>query len=107
VNELLLPACLEDPCFVLVGAERRHLTPLEWTVLMVLWRHRDRLSSHQVLGDALVDRSQRVLVDTQNLLKVVICRLRVKLAGTPLQINTVHSQGYRLHHLLAEQAAAA
>jgi DNA-binding response OmpR family regulator len=75
--------------------ERRRLTKLEWAVLTTLAEAYGELVAH---GD-LVSKVYRATgrpASPLNVLKVVVCHLRGKLAGTPLQVENIFGQGYRL-----------
>ena len=92
-----LPAKYFDPpARVIVGAEERRISPQEWTVLQELWRCRGNLVAPPALMAALYPAPKTPPDQFPNLLKVTICRLRQKLVGTPLSIETVYRKGYGL-----------
>ena len=86
----------DPPNLIIVGADERRITPQEWTVLQELWRCRGNLVAPPALMAALYTAPKTPPDQFPNLLKVTICRLRAKLVGTPLCIETVWGRGYRL-----------
>ena len=86
----------DPPDRVIVGTERRRVNAQEWTVLEALWRCRGRLVDHPSLMAALYPPPKTPTKHFDSLLKVTVCRLRAKLVGTPLHIENVFGQGYRL-----------
>jgi DNA-binding response OmpR family regulator len=110
VNELdpLPSAYFDPPDRIIVGAEERRISPQQCTVLQELWR-RGSVVPHPALMAALYPLPKTPPAHFSNLLKVTICRLRAKLDGTPLRIETVYGKGYRLRVTasLAKAPAAA
>ena len=86
----------DPPNLIIVGADERRITPQEWTVLQQLWQSRGALVSGRGFLEVLYPEPKTPPKQVANLLKVTICRLRAKLAGTPVKIETVHRKGYRL-----------
>jgi DNA-binding response OmpR family regulator len=80
----------------IVDGEERRLTRQEWGLLIALWSRRGRTVEPSLLEEALYPPPQDRPAQFGNLLKVVVFRLRKKLAGTPLVIETVYGEGYHL-----------
>ncbi|MFQ5615272.1 MAG: winged helix-turn-helix domain-containing protein [Anaerolineales bacterium] len=85
-----------DTKLALVADQPVPLTPLEYNLLIYLFRHRTRAVSPEELLDAVWDCPHG---GTVNQVKSSIKRLRKKLAveaDTPQYIHTVRGFGYRL-----------
>lgn len=75
--------CRED---IRVGDERRHVTPINWSILMVFRSRIGRIITEDFIYNTAY--AQRSRPDTSNALAVALHRLRRQLVGTPYQIVT-------------------
>ena len=93
---------LPDEGRALLNGEPMDLFPREFEVLGLLVRSVPRLVSKRLLVEALAERN---LDMGDSAVEVYISRLRRKLSGSGLSIQTVRGFGYRLAPDAAEQAA--
>lgn len=83
----------DDDGFFLLNGERLLLTPRELSLLKVLMHRRSRPVSRQQLFDQIFSLSDDVSPESIDL---YIHRLRKKLAGSDVKINTLRGLGYVL-----------
>jgi two-component system cell cycle response regulator CtrA len=71
-----------------------HLAPQEFQIFLTLYDAKGKLRSKEQLLRAvapMVDREPEIKI-----VDVYVCKIRRKLAGTPIEIQTVWGDGYRL-----------
>lgn len=76
-----------------VGARPLDLSVREWAVLECLLQHPGRVLSKQQIIDAILPWGDDI---TPNAVEVYVSRLRLKLAGSGVQLRTVRGFGYLL-----------
>jgi DNA-binding response OmpR family regulator len=91
---------LRDEARLLIDGAELELHPREFEVLGLLIRRAPRLVPKRIIIDALAEKNIEV---GDSAAEVYVSRLRRKLAGSPVQIETVRGFGYRL--LLADAGA--
>jgi hypothetical protein len=81
---------------LLVGGEPVRLSPAEYRFLETLACRPGEPFGHAELVAAMWDRPMRNRPADAHVLRINAYRLRCRLAGTPLRVETLHGVGYRL-----------
>lgn len=79
--------------------KRRHLRPQAWLVLKILWNRCGTRLSNETIMSLIATESN------DNIVRVLVNRVRRALCATPFQIDNVRMLGYRLTEIGEHKAA--